>query len=55
MWLGVRTELPWIDRLPREIICERVRLTLQALAPAPVAEVSSVQPPPDTAQTSQNE
>jgi outer membrane protein OmpA-like peptidoglycan-associated protein len=33
----------------------RVRLTLQALAPAPVAEVSSVQPPPDTAQTSQNE
>jgi len=29
MWLGVRTELPWIDRIPREIICERVRLTLQ--------------------------
>jgi outer membrane protein OmpA-like peptidoglycan-associated protein len=33
----------------------RVRLTLQALAPAPVAEVSAAQPPPDTARTSQNE
>jgi outer membrane protein OmpA-like peptidoglycan-associated protein len=33
----------------------RVRLTLQAQAPLPVAEVSSAQPPPDTAQTSQNE
>ena len=29
MWRGVRTELPWIDRVPHEIICERVRLTLQ--------------------------
>jgi outer membrane protein OmpA-like peptidoglycan-associated protein len=33
----------------------RVRLTLQAEAPAPVAEVSAAQPPPDTAQASQNE
>jgi predicted TIM-barrel fold metal-dependent hydrolase len=29
MWLGVRTELPWIDRMPSEIIRERVRLTSQ--------------------------
>jgi predicted TIM-barrel fold metal-dependent hydrolase len=29
MWLGVRTELPWIDRVPREIVRERVRMTLQ--------------------------
>ncbi len=29
MWLGVRTELPWIDRVPSEIIRERIRLTLQ--------------------------
>jgi predicted TIM-barrel fold metal-dependent hydrolase len=29
MWFAVRTELPWIDRLPHEIIGERVRLTLQ--------------------------
>jgi outer membrane protein OmpA-like peptidoglycan-associated protein len=33
----------------------RVRLTLQAEAPAPVAEVSAAQLPPDTAQSSQNE
>jgi outer membrane protein OmpA-like peptidoglycan-associated protein len=33
----------------------RVRLTLQAEAPAPVAEVSAAQPPPDTAQAIQNE
>jgi outer membrane protein OmpA-like peptidoglycan-associated protein len=33
----------------------RVRLTLQALPPAPVAEAGAAQPPPDTARTSQNE
>ena len=27
--MGVRTELPWIDRVPSEIMRERVRLTLQ--------------------------
>lgn len=29
MWFSVRTELPWVDRIPHEIIGERVRLTLQ--------------------------
>jgi outer membrane protein OmpA-like peptidoglycan-associated protein len=33
----------------------RVRLTLQALPPAPVAEADAAQPPPDMARTSQNE
>jgi predicted TIM-barrel fold metal-dependent hydrolase len=28
-WRGVRTEVPWIDRPPAELIRERVRLTLQ--------------------------
>jgi uncharacterized protein len=28
-WRGVRSEVPWIDRAPAEIIRERVRLTLQ--------------------------
>jgi len=30
-WRGVRTEVPWIDRLPADIIRERVRFTLQPL------------------------
>jgi predicted TIM-barrel fold metal-dependent hydrolase len=34
-WRGVRSEVPWIDRAPAEIIRERVRLTLQPVdAPA---------------------
>lgn len=28
-WRGVRTEVPWLDRVPAEIIREHVRLTLQ--------------------------
>jgi len=28
-WRGVRTEVPWIDRNPAEIVAEHVRLTLQ--------------------------
>jgi predicted TIM-barrel fold metal-dependent hydrolase len=28
-WRGVRTEVPWLDRVPSEIIRERIRLTLQ--------------------------
>jgi predicted TIM-barrel fold metal-dependent hydrolase len=28
-WRGVRTEVPWIDRPPAEIVREHVRLTLQ--------------------------
>lgn len=28
-WRGVRAEVPWIDRVPAEIIRERVRFTLQ--------------------------
>ncbi|WP_022721049.1 amidohydrolase family protein [Rhodopseudomonas sp. B29] len=39
MWLGVRTELPWIDRMPREIIRERVRLTLQPFDAPPDAAI----------------
>jgi predicted TIM-barrel fold metal-dependent hydrolase len=34
-WRGVRTEIPWIDQPPAEIIRERVRVTLQPVdAPA---------------------
>jgi uncharacterized protein len=28
-WRGVRAETPWLDRLPSEVIRERVRLTIQ--------------------------
>jgi predicted TIM-barrel fold metal-dependent hydrolase len=28
-WRGVRPEVPWIDRVPAQILRERVRLTLQ--------------------------
>ena len=30
-WRGVRTEVPWIDRPPAEIIRDHVRFTLQPL------------------------
>ena len=30
-WRGVRSEVPWLDRLPGDIIRERVRLTAQPL------------------------
>jgi predicted TIM-barrel fold metal-dependent hydrolase len=30
-WRGVRTEVPWIDRPPAEIVREHVRLTLQPI------------------------
>jgi len=30
-WRGVRPEVPWIDRLPAELLREHVRLTLQPL------------------------
>jgi predicted TIM-barrel fold metal-dependent hydrolase len=30
-WRGTRTETPWIDRVPADIIREHVRLTLQPL------------------------
>lgn len=29
IWRGVRPEVPWIDRVPREIVRDHVRLTLQ--------------------------
>lgn len=29
LWRGIRAEVPWVDRPPSEIICERVRLTSQ--------------------------
>ena len=28
-WRGVRSEVPWVDRRPTELIREHVRLTLQ--------------------------
>lgn len=28
-WRGVRTEIPWVDRLPAEIVRDHVRLTVQ--------------------------
>jgi hypothetical protein len=30
-WRGVRAEVPWLDRLPSEVVRERVRFTLQPL------------------------
>ena len=30
-WRGVRTEVPWIDRAPAEIVRDHVRFTLQPL------------------------
>jgi len=37
-WRGVRTEVPWIDRAPADIIRDRVRFTLQP-ADVPNADV----------------
>jgi uncharacterized protein len=37
-WRGVRTEVPWIDRVPADIVRERVRFTLQPVD-VPDAEV----------------
>jgi predicted TIM-barrel fold metal-dependent hydrolase len=36
-WRGVRSEVPWLDRLPADILRERVRLTLQPLDAPPTA------------------
>ena len=30
-WRGVRTEVPWIDRAPADIVRDHVRFTLQPL------------------------
>jgi hypothetical protein len=38
VWKGVRFEIPWVDRLPAEIVRDQVRLTVQPLD-APAAEV----------------
>lgn len=43
VWRGVRPEVPWIDRVPREIVYDHVRLTLQPFdAPADPQIVSKV-------------
>lgn len=34
-WKGLRREVPWVDRLPSEIVRERVRLTVQPLDEPP--------------------
>ena len=34
-WRGVRQEVPWLDRLPSEVVRERVRLTLQPVDAPP--------------------
>ncbi len=34
-WKGIRREVPWVDRLPSEIVHEHVRLTIQPLDEAP--------------------
>jgi len=36
-WRGVRAEVPWLDRLPAEIVRERVRLTAQPFDEPPDA------------------
>ena len=34
-WHGLRSEVPWVDRPPSEIVRDRVRLTVQPMdAPA---------------------
>ncbi|GCL71970.1 amidohydrolase family protein [Paenibacillus naphthalenovorans] len=37
-WKGLRREVPWVDRLPSEMIREHFRLTIQPLDEAPVPE-----------------
>jgi len=42
-WRGVRAEVPWLDRLPADILRERVRLTAQPLdAPPDAASLMTV-------------
>ncbi|MEO8715360.1 MAG: amidohydrolase family protein [Acetobacteraceae bacterium] len=42
-WRGLRTEVPWVDRPPIEIVREQVRLTVQPFdAPPDPAELSRV-------------
>lgn len=42
-WRGVRSEVPWLNRLPSEIIRERVRMTVQPLdAPPDAASLEMV-------------
>jgi hypothetical protein len=42
-WRGVRSEVPWLNRLPSEIIRERVRMTAQPLdAPPDAASLEMV-------------
>jgi predicted TIM-barrel fold metal-dependent hydrolase len=36
-WRGVRAEVPWLDRLPADIVRERVRLTAQPFDEPPDA------------------
>lgn len=37
-WRGLRSEVPWVDRSPAEIVREHVRLTLQPVDAPPSAE-----------------
>jgi predicted TIM-barrel fold metal-dependent hydrolase len=42
-WRGIRTEVPWVDRSPAEIVRDHVRLTLQPLdGPDAPAEVERI-------------
>jgi uncharacterized protein len=42
-WRGLRTEVPWVDRSPAEIVRDHVRLTIQPLdAPADGEDVARV-------------
>jgi uncharacterized protein len=42
-WRGVRSEVPWLNRLPADIVRERVRLTAQPLdAPPDAASLTAV-------------
>jgi uncharacterized protein len=37
-WKGVRREVPWVDRLPSEVIHEHIRLTIQPVDEPPTPE-----------------
>jgi predicted TIM-barrel fold metal-dependent hydrolase len=37
-WKGLRREVPWVDRLPSEVIRDHIRLTVQPLDEAPEPE-----------------